>query len=39
MWNLKNNASESIYKTKTDSQTRKTNLWLPKGKGRRDGIN
>ena len=22
-----------IYKTETDSQTQKTNLWLPKGKG------
>ena len=22
-----------IYKTETDSQTLKTNLWLPKGKG------
>ena len=29
--NLKTN--ESIYKTETDSQTYKTNLWLPKGKG------
>ena len=33
MWNLKNNTNESIYKTETDSQTQKTNLWLPKGKG------
>ena len=24
---------ESIYKTEADSQTWKTNLWLPKGKG------
>ena len=32
MWNLKN-----IYKTVKDSQTQKTNLWLPKGKGQ--GIN
>ena len=23
---------ESTYKTETDSQTQKTNLWLPKGK-------
>ena len=29
-WNLKN-TNESIYKTKTDSQIQKTNLWLPKG--------
>ena len=34
MWNLKNNAEEPIYKT--DSQTWKTNLWLPKGKERRE---
>ena len=29
-----------IYKTETDSQTSKTNLWLPKGKvgGRRDKL-
>ena len=32
MWKLKNNTNESIYKTETDSQTQKTNLWLPKGK-------
>ena len=24
-----------IYKTETDSQTQKINLWLPKGKGER----
>ena len=29
----KNDINELIYKTKTDSQTSKTNLWLPKGKG------
>ena len=34
VWNLKNdtNFCKLIYKTETDSQ--KTNLWLPKGKGR-----
>ena len=37
MWNLKNNTSEFIYKIETDSQTQKTNLWLPKRKGRRGG--
>ena len=31
-WNLKNHTNELIYKTETDSQTEKTNLWLPKGK-------
>ena len=30
---------ELIYKTETDSQTLKTNLWLPKGKcGAGDGL-
>ena len=34
MWNLKkNDTNELIYKIETDSQTSKTNLWLPKGKG------
>ena len=33
----KNDTNELIYKTKTDSQTLKTNLWLPKGKGREEG--
>ena len=32
MWNLKYDTNELIYKTETDSQTQKTNLWLPKGK-------
>ena len=31
MWNLKNDTSELIYKTKI-SQTQKTNLWSLKGK-------
>ena len=30
--NLKNDTNEFIYKTETDSQVLKTNLWLPKGK-------
>ena len=33
MWNLKNDINEVIYKAERDSQTCKTNLWLPKGKG------
>ena len=33
MWNLRKNDSNGfIYKTKTDSQTLKINLWLSKGK-------
>ena len=27
----KNDTNELIYKTETDSQTQKTDLWLPKG--------
>ena len=30
-----NDTDEFIYKTETYSQTEKTNLWLPKGKGGR----
>ena len=29
---LKDNTDELIYKTEIDSQTQKTNIWLPKGK-------
>ena len=33
MWNLvKNDTNELIYKTETDSQISKSNLWTPKGK-------
>ena len=32
-----NDMNELIYKTETDSQTSKTNLWLPKEKGRGEG--
>ena len=33
MWNLKYDTNELIYEIETDSQTWKTNSWLPKGKG------
>ena len=33
MQNVKNDTNELIYKTEIDSQTQKTNFWLPKGKG------
>ena len=34
MWNLKrNDTNELTYKTETDSQTWRTDFWLPKGKG------
>ena len=32
MWNPKNNANE-LFTKQIDSQTQKTNLWLPEGKG------
>ena len=38
MWN-KNNTNELLYKTETDSQTQRTNLWL-RGEGKlKYGIN
>ena len=34
----KNDTNELTYKTETDSQTQKINLWLPKGEGGRDKL-
>ena len=34
MWNLKYDTNELIYKIEIDPRAWKTNLWLPKGKGR-----
>ena len=34
--NLKYDTNELIYKTETDLPILKTNLWLPKGKHRRE---
>ena len=34
MWNLKYGINEPVYKTETDSQTWRTDLWLPRGRGR-----
>ena len=39
MWNLNYDTNELSYKTEIDSQTQKTNLELPKGKGGGGGIN
>ena len=39
MWILKNDTNELNYETATNSQTQKTNLWLPKGKGVGGGKN
>ena len=37
MWNLKYGTNELIYKTETDSQTQRTDLWLPRER-ERDGL-
>ena len=36
-WNLKYETNELIYKTETDSQTQRTDLWLPRVRGVREG--
>ena len=33
MWNLKYGTNEPMYKTETDSQTWRIDLWLPRGRG------
>ena len=38
MLDLKYDTNKLTYKTETDSQTWKTNLWLPKRKGGRDTL-
>ena len=39
MWNLNCDTNELVYETETDSETQKTDLWLPRGKRRgRDGL-
>ena len=37
MLNLKYDTSELSYKTETDSQTQRPDLWLPRGRGLREG--
>ena len=32
MWNLKYGTDEPIYETETDTQTWRTDLWLPRGR-------
>ena len=32
MWNLKYDTNELICETETDSQTERTDLWLPRGR-------
>ena len=38
MWNLKYDTNEPIYETEADSQTQRTDLWLPRGKGGEGGM-
>ena len=38
MWNLKYDTNELVYETETDSQTERTGLWLPKGRGSGGGM-
>ena len=39
MWNLKYDVNELIHETETDSQTYRTDFWLPRGKwGGRNGM-
>ena len=33
MWKLKYDTNELFYETETDSQTYRTNFWLPRGRG------
>ena len=37
MWNLKYGTNEPIYKTETDSQTWRKELWFPGGEGEEVG--
>ena len=39
MWKLKYGTNELIYETETDSQTQKTDLWLPRGRAVLEGWN
>ena len=38
MWNLKYDTDKLIYETETDSQIQKTDLWLPRRRGTRGGM-
>ena len=39
MWNLKHDTNEPIYEIGTDSQTQRTDLWLPWGREGGGGMN
>ena len=38
MWNLKYDTNKLIYETEKDSQTYRTDLWLPRGRESRGGM-
>lgn len=40
MWNLKYGTNKPIYKTETDPQAERTDMWLPRGRcvGEKDGV-
>ena len=38
MCNLKYDTNKLIYKTETDSQTQRTDVWLPQGRGGGGGM-
>ena len=38
MWNLKYGTNEPIYETETESQTQRIDLWLPRGRRVRGGM-
>ena len=38
MWNLNHDPDELTYETDTDSQTQRSDLWLPRGKKWMDGL-
>ena len=38
MWNLKYDTNELIYKAEIESQTQRTDLWLPRGRHGRGGV-
>lgn len=37
MWNQKHDTDELTCETKADSQTQKTDLWMPRGRRGREG--
>ena len=37
MWNFKYDTNEPIYETETESQTKRTDLWLPRERGPGEG--